>query len=209
MSALKEIAKVGTISVIYGRAGELQYHAALECAWRNARSGRAVAVIASDTHLIDSLICWRHAVGVQPGERLRCEIITDKSLEKDPDLGAAILNECTKREISPSAIVLTEPALDPVGIDSHYFGRYLDAARYHSFIGRAVVIACHTASIPNRKPEIENVDLWHCSSPNGSTATLKGPRGEVIQLKSRYAADTLLGHRQTLILEEDEKETVW
>jgi hypothetical protein len=202
MSALRDIAKRGVVSLLHGAPGSLQSHVAHEIAFRCARAGHRVVVL-DDDDVLGRLACWRNARSVQIGERLRLDHIEDRSLKEARDLGVALVAELGLRKIEPDVVISTRLVHDMGGIDGRLGGAYLQAARdLTRLYGAAVIVAGHCGAVPGAKPSVTDADLWRCVAGLNLQVTLTGPRGEIIDLKGKEHGGSAL--RTSLIFEEPE-----
>ena len=204
MSALRDIARRRTVSLIHGAPGSMQSHVAHEIAFRCARAGLRVVVI-DDQPVLDHLITWRNARKVQTGERLRLEHIDDRDLEKSRDLGAALLAELNLRHFVPDVVVSTRLATDPGGLTGRLGSPYLSmGADVFNALGSGVLFAAHTGPAPGSEIEAPPYfELWKCVAGINLSVTLSGPRGEVISIRGREHGGSGL---RTSIVFEDPKE---
>jgi hypothetical protein len=203
MSALRDIARRGTVSLLHGAPGSMQSHVAHEIAFRCARAGLRVVVI-DDQPVLDHLITWRDSKKVQTGERLRLEHVDDRSLEKSRDLGAALLAELNLRHFTPDVVVSTRLSTDPGGLTGRLGSPYLSmGADVFNTFGCGVLFAAHTGPAPVAEIEAPPYfNLWKCTAGLNLQVRVTGLRGEIIDLKGKEHGGG--GLRTTIVFEDQE-----
>ncbi len=195
MSTLRSLATRGTVSALVGAPGQMQAFVAFEIACRAARAGEQVVILSDIDDVSDQVISWRHGSKVQPGERMRIEVVPDRQF-KGRVSAAAVLAECSKRKITPTIVVSIELARTPGGFFDHAAPLYVEMAQKLAAGGIGAALAGHSGVVPKQElPLPAGIDRWACVAHqrNGYEVRLTGPRGEAIDVRGVEHVGQYLG----------------